>query len=76
MGIVLFIEDDNNKRYLLQPFYYMDDTINSLYILLKPFAESISTLLDACDEKERLGYTTNNLEQVFKLFIADFKQNG
>lgn len=73
-GVVLSIEDDTSKQYLLQPFYYMEDTLSSLYILLEPFAKSISDLLDTCDSENRLDFTTNNLELIFELFIKDLKR--
>lgn len=76
MGIVICIDGGNNKQYLVQPFYYMEDTLNSLYVLLKPFAETINKLLDDCAEKDRLDYTTNNLELIFELFIKDFKNSN
>ena len=72
--VSVFDETDNNKLYHLQSFYYMDETLTSLYILLEPFGVSIADLIEIKDCRDKVTALANNLEIVFQLFVDSIRE--
>ena len=41
-GLVLLVEEENKKYYMLQPIFYDENWLNALYTMLTPFVEGMS----------------------------------